>query len=66
MEGEWFSMTGKLQWAIIAMDDCARKHEETKTVRQFIENGLHLQCRQKGNRNTAIKAKIRKIEKLNA
>jgi hypothetical protein len=56
-EGEWFSLTGHLQACIEALHDSGRKHKEVKTVRQFLENGYHLQCRRKMNR---VKKRSRK------
>ena len=55
---EWFRFDGKLKWAIVALKDDGRKHKEVKTVKQFMENGLHLQCRQKSNRMGGIASRV--------
>lgn len=47
---EWFRFDGKLKACIKAHTDVGRKHSDVKTVKQFLENGMHLQVRQKANR----------------
>lgn len=62
---EWFCFDGKLKWAIISLNDSGRKHFEVKNVKQFIENGLHLQCRQKMNRVKKKKRNSKFEKKMN-
>lgn len=62
MKGEWFRYSGHLKACIMSIKDAGRKHKEVKTVRQFIENGYHLQVRQKENRNTQFKNELKKYK----
>lgn len=61
LEGEWFKFKGRLKDSIMALSDTGRKHIEVKTVKQFIENGLHLHLRQKANRNPNFRSKVKKF-----
>ena len=61
MEGEWFRYTGNLKSCIISINDNGRKYKDIKTVKQLLENGMHLQIRQKVNRNKNYKNKFNKI-----
>lgn len=47
---EWFRYDGFLKACIMANLNAERKHKEIKTIKEFLENGTHLQCRQKLNR----------------
>lgn len=61
LEGEWFRNCGQLKACIMSFYDHGRKHKEVKTVRQLLENGMHLQCRQKLKRNTNFRNKVQKF-----
>jgi len=63
MEGEWFRYTGSLKDCVLSINDPGRKHHNITTVKQLLENGMHLQIRQKANRNKNFKKKFNKILK---
>lgn len=59
LEGEWFRYDGHLKACIEACSDPGRKHETVASVRELLENGYHLQVRQKANRNSNFRKKTR-------
>lgn len=61
LEGEWFRLTGQLEACVLSLTDPGRKHVQVKTVKQLLENGMHLQVRKKMNRNSNYRKKVRKI-----
>lgn len=65
LEGEWFRYDGHLRACIESCNDSGRKHKEVTTVRQLLENGYHLQLRQKANRNSNFRVELNKfLDKL--
>ena len=59
MMGEWFRITGKLETCLQSFSDHGRKHAEVKTVRELLENGMHLRIRQKAKRNHNLRQKVK-------
>lgn len=58
LKGEWFRYDGHLRACIESCKDSGRKHKEVTSVRQLLENGYHLQVRQKANRNTNFRVEL--------
>lgn len=61
LEGEWFRFTGELEACVLSLTDPGRKHTQVTTVKQLLENGMHLQVRQKMNRNLNYRKKVHKV-----